>query len=112
MVSPALTPTVPPSALMAEISPANLTPQDCILEALGYRCTLTLWLYSSSQGPFTWKASSSLLAQFNASKGTSTPGQPSQVIVYIRSSPGEKGRLIFTFTSYADTCTKSVIWQG
>lgn len=111
MASPTLTPMVP-AALMAEISPVNLTPRDCILEALGYRCTLTLWLYSSGQGPFTWNASSSLAAQFNASKGTSTPGQPSQVIVYIRSSPGEKGQLIFTFTSSADTCTKSVSWQG
>jgi len=111
MVSPALTPTVP-AALMVEISPVNLTPRDCILEALGYRCTLTLWLYSSGQGPFTWKASSSLAVQFNASKGTSTPGQPSQIIVYIRSSHGEKGQLIFTFTSSADTCTKSVTWQG
>ncbi|HLG64821.1 MAG TPA: helix-turn-helix transcriptional regulator [Ktedonosporobacter sp.] len=111
MISPALTPPTP-SALTAEISPANLTPQDCILEALGYRCTLTLWLYGSGQGLFTWEASSSLAAQFNASKGTSMPGQPSQVIVYIRSSPGEKGQLIFTFTSSADTCTKSVTWQG
>ncbi|HZO75426.1 MAG TPA: helix-turn-helix transcriptional regulator [Ktedonobacteraceae bacterium] len=111
MISPALTPPAP-SALTAEISPANLTPRDCILEALGYRCTLTLWLYSSGQGLFTWKASSSLAAQFNASKGTSVSGQPSQVIVYIRSSPGEKGQLIFTFTSSADTCTKFVTWQG
>ncbi len=112
MVSPALMPTAPPSALMAEISPANLTPQDCVLEALGYRCTLTLWLYGSDQGPFAWKAGSTLPAQFNASKGTGMPGQPSQVIVYIRSSPGETGQLIFTFTSSTDTCTKSVTWQG
>lgn len=110
-VSPVDMPTVP-SALMAEITPANLTPQDCILESLGYRCTLTFWLYSNDLGPLTWNASSTLPTQFNASKGTSTSGQPSQVIVYIRSSPGEKGQLIFTFTSSTDTCTKSVTWQG
>ncbi|HEU5229527.1 MAG TPA: helix-turn-helix transcriptional regulator [Ktedonobacteraceae bacterium] len=110
-VSPVDMPTVP-SALMAEITPANLTPQDCILESLGYRCTLTFWLYSNDLGPLTWNASSTLPTQFNASKGTSASGQPSQVIVYIRSSPGEKGQLIFTFTSSTDTCTKSVTWQG
>ncbi|HLZ61760.1 MAG TPA: helix-turn-helix transcriptional regulator [Ktedonosporobacter sp.] len=120
VISVALTPVISStripmvsSDLTVKIVPSYLTPRDCYLEPLGYRCELKLWLATTGQGPFTWHASNTnLLVTFNPANGTSTSGQPSQVIVYIQSSSGEKGQMVFTFTSSTGTSSAIVTWQG
>lgn len=103
-----------PSALSVQISPSSLAPQDCFLESLGYRCTLNFWLSTpDNQGNIPWHASSAdLSAQFNPLAGTGSPGAQVQVIVYVKSSAGQKGQLIFTFTFASQEYTQSVSWQG
>lgn len=101
------------SGLSIKVAPNRLTFQDCPLEPLGYRCTVTLWAFPIDQATFTWRASSTNLPVFfNPSTGTGTAGQPVQVILYLQSSPGQSGRLVFTFTSAAKTSALSVTWQG
>ncbi|HLZ63222.1 MAG TPA: helix-turn-helix domain-containing protein [Ktedonosporobacter sp.] len=104
-----------PSIITSQVTPISLTASSCFLEPLGYRCTLTLSLFTSNQGTFTWRASSTNVAvmQFNPVAGTSVSGQPVQVIVYVASSSlGRKGQLVFTFTFARASCTTSVLWQG
>lgn len=101
------------SSLSTRVAPNHLTLQDCPQEPLGYRCTVSLWAFPAGQTTFTWSASSAgLPATFNPSTGTGTAGQPVQVIIYLQSSPGQSGQLVFTFTSATKTSTTYVNWQG
>lgn len=107
--------SAPPPAFTAQVLPANLTPQNCYLEPLGYRCTLEIWLSAAnSQGNIPWHASSSnVFVQFNPPAGTDTVGgAPEEVIVYVKSLPGQSGQLIFTFTLASHVYTASVFWKG
>lgn len=99
-------------ALNTVVEPAALQSQNCHLESLGYRCTLTLQLYASAKGSFSWSASSpSLPVLFNPTTGTSQiNGSPTQVIVYIHSEQGEQGTLVFQFTAAGSTKTVTVDW--
>jgi hypothetical protein len=103
---------------MITVTPDRLTPRDCVLEALGYRCTLTLWPFSGQSqgqaGKLSWQASSrDLPVRFNPPGGTCTPGQPFEVITYIVSNPGQQGHLLFTFSvpSSSTSYTQTVLWQ-
>ncbi|GER81649.1 hypothetical protein KTAU_02870 [Thermogemmatispora aurantia] len=102
------------AALMITVTPDKLTPRDCVLEALGYRCTITLWPFSGQADKLSWQASSrDLPVRFNPPGGTCTPGQPFEVITYIVSNPGQQGHLSFTFMipSSGATYTQIVLWQ-
>lgn len=110
-----LSPTTTPgtSSPTIIIKPGQLTAHDCPLEALGYRCTLTLSLFANDQGSFTWKAQCDKVgATFNPSTGAGRAGQSIQVIVYIQSAVGQAGQLLFFFTLSAHTYTSVVSWQG
>lgn len=99
--------------LLATITPASLSAHDCSLEPLGYHCTLTLWPSSSNQGNINWRASSTRVpVDFNPDSGTIQSGKSMQVILYIKSSPGQKTTLIFVFSSSSHTRTVDVAWQG
>lgn len=110
--TPGRSSTPTPSTFTAQVTPARLNAQGCPLESIGYRCTLTLSLYTTSQGKFTWRVSTTLPAQFNVTTGTVTPGQQFQLIVYIKSSPGQTGKFFFTFTSGSYTSTVPFTWLG
>jgi transcriptional regulator with XRE-family HTH domain len=111
--TPGRTVATPASGLSARVAPTHLTLRDCPQESLGYRCTVSLWAFPDGQTTFTWRASSpDLPATFNPSAGTGTAGQPVQVIIYLQSSPGQSGQLVFTFTSATKTSTVYVSWQG
>ncbi|WP_052888465.1 helix-turn-helix domain-containing protein [Thermogemmatispora carboxidivorans] len=102
------------AALMITVTPDRLTPRDCVLEALGYRCTVTLWPFTGQAGKLSWQASSrDLPVRFNPPGGSCTPGQPFEVITYIVSNPGQQGHLSFTFMvpSSGTTYTQIVLWQ-
>jgi hypothetical protein len=99
---------------MITVTPDKLTPRDCVLEALGYRCTITLWPFTGQADKLSWQASSrDLPVRFNPPGGTCTPGQPFEVITYIVSNPGQQGHLSFTFMipSSGATYTQIVLWQ-
>jgi transcriptional regulator with XRE-family HTH domain len=98
--------------LSVKITPGSLTPANCQVDS-GYRCTLTIMMYSSGQGSLNWQmSSSSLPVHFNPSNGVEASGTTFQVIAYIQSSPGENCRLLFTLTSSSSTRTVAIPWQG
>ena len=120
--TPKARPTKPPAAptnnppasssLMLTISPASLTPSKCMPDQ-GYRCTLTLNVFSKTPGPLSWKSDSTgIAAVFSTTSGTTHSGDVVQVIVYIQSQPGQRGQLIFTLQSSTSSLTKTVSWQG
>lgn len=94
------------------VQPATLGPQNCVLEPqLGYRCTLTLQLYTSASGQFSWSVNSGALpATFNPSHGVDPIGTQVQVIVYVQSSQGMHGKFSFAFTTTQGTSKLSVTW--
>ncbi len=105
------TPTTNAPMLNIAISPGSLTPANCMQDS-GYRCTLSVTLYSNGQGQLNWQASStSLQTKFNPGNGVGTSGQSFQVIVYIQSSPGQGCKLVFTLKLSSYTTTASVSWQ-
>ncbi len=117
--TPTSIPTARPTAPAANApvqnitaTPATLTPSDCPLESIGYRCTITLLLFSSNEGNLGWRASSTNLAvEFSPGSGTNTSGTSIQVIAYIHSSPGQTDQLIFSLVSSPST-KATVSWQG
>lgn len=107
-VTPGVT-TVP--SMDPLVRPAALRPQDCVLESLGYRCSLTLQLYTSVVGQFSWSVNTGALpATFNPTHGTDQIGTQVQVIVYIQSSQGMQGNFVFSFAVSHDTSTLTVAW--
>ncbi|WP_201368746.1 helix-turn-helix domain-containing protein [Ktedonobacter robiniae] len=103
------------SSLEAEADPRNLTPQECSLETLGYRCDVKLWFYTNGQGASSWiwkTGPATLPVQFTPLQGTGQPGQPCQLTLYIHSTPGQRGQLTFTITSSVGNATAMVTWQG
>ena len=100
-------------ALTPRVTPGSLTPPNCFLESLGYRCDLHLWLFTNgSQGSFTWQISSAstIILVHSPLKGTGTAGQSTQITIYIL--PGQKGQIIFTFTFASLVSPLSVRWEG
>jgi transcriptional regulator with XRE-family HTH domain len=118
--TPTSVPTARPTAPATNVpviritaTPANLTPADCPLESIGYRCTITLLLFSSNRGNLSWHAvSTNLAVSFSPGAGDGTSGTSIQVIAYIHSSPGQTDKLIFTLVSSSSTTTTRVLWQG
>ena len=109
---PTSTPAANAPVLTINVTPTSLTPANCEVDS-GYRCTLTVLLYSTGQANLNWKANStSLPMQINPSNGVGTAGKSFQVIVYITSSPGQRCNLIFTLTSSSYSTTAAVSWQG
>jgi transcriptional regulator with XRE-family HTH domain len=100
-------------ALTPRVTPGSLTPPNCFLESLGYRCDLHLWLFTNgSQGSFTWQISSAstIILVHSPLKGTGTAGQSTQITIYIL--PEQKGQIIFTFTFASLVSPLSVRWEG
>jgi transcriptional regulator with XRE-family HTH domain len=111
---PASSPTVLPDTtdIRVQVSPGKLTPQDCVLEPIGYRCTIRFSLFSASEKSFTWQVGSSDLAvQFHPAAGSGEPGQSLQIIAYVSAS-SPSGQLTLTFICATKTTSASVIWQG
>ncbi len=120
--SPTARPTHPPttptssasssvSTLSMTISPASLTPGACMPDK-GYRCTLTLEVYSKTPGTLSWRSDSTgIAAEFSTPGGSAHSGDSIQVVVYIQSQPGQHGQLIFTLQSATSSLTKTVNWQ-
>jgi len=108
---PTATPIVDAPTLSMTITPASLTPANCMVDS-GYRCTLNIVLFSTGSGSLNWKVSSTNLpAQFSPGSGSGVSGSSFQVIAYIHSAAGQSSQLIFTVTSSSYSRTFSVPWQ-
>jgi len=94
----------------ATATPSQLTPQTCAQEGAGYRCMLTVKLYSTTTTTFNWLVSTTdLPARFNPTNGRITTGQPIEVIIYIDTSLcNQTGRILFRFTSSTPTTALSI----
>jgi len=114
--APTTRPTAPAAnapVLRITATPTNLKPANCPLESIGYRCTITLLLFSSNQGNLSWRVmSTDLSVGFDADHGNGVSGASIQLIAYIRSAPGQTDQLIFTLVSSSSTTTTKVFWQG
>ncbi|GLV56793.1 hypothetical protein KDH_36320 [Dictyobacter sp. S3.2.2.5] len=108
----ASTSSSPISSLSAKVLPTSVNPQVCYAEPLGNRCTLTVWLFGSSNEPFTWSVSSNIPVQFNPTGGTGTMRQPTQIIAYVQGSPGQSGQFVFTFHTPGGDSTAISSWHG
>ncbi len=104
------------SSLNATVTPGNLNPQTCVAETSDYRCTVTLMLFSSANGgTFHWSASSTngQVHILSPTTGTGSTGQFVQVIMYLVSSQGQKGQIVFQFSISTNqpVTTSSISWQ-
>jgi transcriptional regulator with XRE-family HTH domain len=108
---PTPTPIVDAPTLTITVTPASLTPANCVVDS-GYRCTLNIMLFSTGNNSLTWEVrSTNLPALFSPDGGSGTSGSSYQVIAYIHSAPGQSSQLIFTLTSSSYSRTFSVPWQ-
>jgi len=97
----------------AVLKPSRLTHQNCSLEPLGYRCTLTLSLYGTNTNLISWSTSSGdLPVRFNPAQGKNHAGDSLQIIAYVQADPGENGHLIFSLTLSSTTIQAVVNWES
>jgi len=101
------------SAFQATLQPSHLAHQNCSSEPLGYRCTLTLTLYTQSKGVITWSASSKgLPVMFNPASGKNHAGEIIQVIAYIQGDSSQKGQLVFSVSFSSTTIQVVTNWDA
>jgi transcriptional regulator with XRE-family HTH domain len=98
------------SSIMATITPAQLKPDACNSDGMGYRCTITLAVYANTQENISWQASSSgIPVDFNSAHGTISTGTTAQEIVYIDTKAcNQNGTLSFAFSASSSTQPTSV----
>lgn len=117
--TPTLAPTPQPQTtstssptFQATLKPSKLTHQNCSLEPLGYRCTLTLGFYGTSTDLITWNTSSgNLPVRFNPAQGKNHAGESVQVIVYIQDLK-QKGQLTISLTLASKTISVVTSWEA
>jgi len=68
---------------MLAVNPTNLLPSVCPWHSEAFLCTVTLTESSNSQGNLNWTASSTGSANITPTSGILTPGQPTQVTLFV-----------------------------
>ncbi len=100
----------PDPSVTPTISPAQLNPDVCFQDGVGYRCAITLAVYNNTNETFSWQASSmGVGTKFNSLSGTAKAGKTFQEIVYVYpTSCSQTGTLSFGFSAPASTHVNTV----